>query len=73
MEKHWVPDIRKIPGKRIPFLLVGTKKDLRASGEAVVTHEQGKAMATKLGALYYMECSAVTGEGLTEVFEEATR
>ena len=45
VEKHWVPDIRKIPGKRIPFLLVGTKKDLRASGEAVVTYEQGNMVA----------------------------
>ena len=73
VEQHWVPDIRKIPGKRIPFLLVGTKKDLREKNEDLVTHEEGRAMASKLGAIDYMESSAFTGEGLTEVFEAATR
>ena len=32
-----------------------------------------RAMATKLGAIDYMECSAMKGEGVTEVFEAATR
>ena len=74
VEKHWVPEIRKLPGKRTPFLLVGTKKDLRKEqDQALVRHEEGRAMASKLGAIDYMECSAITEEGLTEVFEEATR
>ena len=73
MEKNWVPEVRQLPGKRTPFLLVGTKKDLREKNEALVTHEEGRAMASKLGAIDYMESSAFTGEGLTEVFEAATR
>ena len=74
MERNWLPDIRK--AGKVPFLLVGNKKDLRdAPGAplATVTHEEGKAMANKLGAIDYMECSAKTGEGVTEIFEAATR
>jgi Ras family protein A len=35
--------------------------------------EQGQAVATKIGAKHYMECSSRTGEGVREVFQVATR
>lgn len=38
-----------------------------------VTNEDGQAMADKIGAYGYLECSARTKEGVREVFELATR
>ena len=81
MENVWVPDIRKIPGKKIPFLLVGTMKDLKEKGEnkgqgPPVSEGDAQEMARRLKATKYMECSAITEEGLAEItaiFEEATR
>lgn len=34
---------------------------------------QGMAVAQKVGAKQYLECSAKTGEGVREVFQYATR
>jgi Ras family protein A len=34
---------------------------------------QGMAVANKIGARHYLECSARTGEGVREVFQCATR
>lgn len=34
---------------------------------------QGMAVAQKIGAKHYLECSAKTGEGVREVFQYATR
>ena len=34
---------------------------------------QGVAVAQKIGAKQYLECSARTGEGVREVFQYATR
>ncbi|KAJ3060078.1 GTP-binding protein Rho1, partial [Podochytrium sp. JEL0797] len=33
----------------------------------------GQAVAEKIGAYRYLECSARNGEGVNEVFEHATR
>jgi len=64
-----------------PFLLVGTKLDLRddpevievlkAKGIMLITHDQGMELAKTIGAANYLECSALTRDGLTDVFDEA--
>jgi GTPase SAR1 family protein len=62
---------------------VGTKIDLRndeatieklkASGQHVITTEGGEALAKKIKAIKYLECSAKTGENLKTVFDEAVK
>jgi Ras-related C3 botulinum toxin substrate 1 len=63
--------------------LVGTKADLRDDPEThqklkdkkqtPITYEQGLNMASKISAMKYMECSALTQNGLKFVFDEAIR
>ncbi|KAH8106385.1 small GTPase-binding protein [Phellopilus nigrolimitatus] len=67
----------------LPVLLVGCKKDLRKDPRTIeelrktsqrpVTPEEGVAVAQKINAKQYLECSARTGEGVREVFQYATR
>ena len=78
----WVPEVGHFC-PNVPFLLIATKKDLRNDPATrdvlrrekleVVRPEQGKAMAEKVGAYAYLECSAKTREGVREVFITATR
>ena len=44
------------------------KKDLQVDKE---TSEEGRAMAERMGAYAYLECSAKLNEGVREVFETA--
>ena len=63
--------------------MVGLKKDLREDTLAVeemrqrslrfVTPKEGSETATQIGARKYLECSSLTGEGVDDVFEAATR
>ena len=67
----------------MPTVLVGNKKDLRfdeatrrelsKSKQEPIRTEEGRAMAEKIGAYAYLECSAKLNEGVREVFETATR
>lgn len=64
----------EIAQARIPFLLVGTKSDLRdviPKGLPHVTTQRGQKFAKKIGAADYMECSAKTQAGIRDVFERA--
>ncbi|SCW02046.1 LAFE_0E12970g1_1 [Lachancea fermentati] len=58
-----------------PIILVGLKKDLRKNGDErdIVKKEDAEQVARAIGAKKYMECSALTGEGVDDVFEVATR
>lgn len=78
--EKWYPEIRHhCPG--IPTILVGTQVDLREDKDALqklakynlspVKREAGEKLAKELGAFKYVECSALTQEGLKDVFDEA--
>lgn len=78
VEHKWYPEITTHDPK-VPFLIVGNKQDLRndprtieklaAIKELPVTYDQGKALADKLGAAAYVDCSAKTKFGVKEAFE----
>jgi len=78
----WWPEIsHHAPGTSI--LLVGTKLDLREDAATVtklrerrmapITYPGGMGMAKDIGAVKYLECSALTQKGLKNVFDEAIR
>jgi small GTP-binding protein len=77
----WIPELRQYCPDT-PILLVGTKADLRsdpvtldqlkAIGQTPVTGEEGLAMARSIGAVNYVECSAITGEVRTTPPREPT-
>jgi small GTP-binding protein len=80
--EKWNPEVKHFC-PNVPVVLIGNKKDLR-NDEATkkelmkmrqepVRTEQGRAMADKIGAYAYLECSAKTKEGVRAVFETATR
>jgi len=64
-------------------LLVGTRVDERTDakvlqalskrGQEPVSAEAGVKLAKELGAVGYLECSAMTQEGLKDVFDKAIR
>lgn len=71
VEVKWIKEVNeRCPG--VPILLIGLKKDLREK-ERCVTAAEGQAMANQIGAKKYLECSALTGQGVDDVFEVATR
>ncbi|KAK3936750.1 P-loop containing nucleoside triphosphate hydrolase protein [Diplogelasinospora grovesii] len=81
--KHkWIEEANeRCPG--VPIILVGLKKDLRGDPVAIedmrkkslkfVTEQEGERVAAEVGARKYLECSSLTGEGVDDVFEAATR
>ncbi|KAJ1562180.1 GTP-binding protein Rho1, partial [Nowakowskiella sp. JEL0078] len=81
MEK-WISEVKHFC-YGIPILLVGCKKDRRNDpntiselakiGRIPVNSNEGFEAAQKIGAAIYLECSALTGEGVHEIFEIATR
>ena len=80
VQGKWVPEI-KHHCPNTPFLLVGTQVDLRndeatqlklaKNKEKPVSKEAGEMMAKSLTAAKYLECSALTREGIKNVFDEA--
>ena len=46
---------------------------LQAKGTTPITTEQGEAKAREIGAVKYVECSAMTQKGVKNVFEDAVR
>jgi len=82
VQEKWIAEVMHFCSG-LPTILVGCKKDLRRDPKTIeelrkvsqrpVTSEEGQAIAQKIGAKHYLECSAKTGEGVREVFQFATR
>jgi len=82
VKTKWYPEIQHhAPG--VPILLVGTKSDLRndpstanqlaSKGLNMIAKDRAMGMQKDIGAVKYLECSALTQEGLKNVFDEAIR
>ncbi|XP_007910146.1 ras-related C3 botulinum toxin substrate 1 isoform X2 [Callorhinchus milii] len=78
----WFPEVKR-HCPHSPIILVGTKLDLREDKEtldklkeknlAPVTCEQATQVAKEIGAVKFIESSALLQRGLKAVFEEAIR
>jgi len=81
IKEKWVVEIRQ-HAKTAPIVLCGTKSDLRdgKSGEKspkaedgkekkIVSKEAAEKLTKEIGAFAYKECSAMTTDGLKEVFD----
>ncbi|KAI9486421.1 MAG: GTP-binding protein rhoA [Benjaminiella poitrasii] len=82
VQEKWISEVLHFC-QGLPIILVGCKKDLRndpatieelrKNSQKPVTPLEGSAVSQKIGACKYLECSAKSGEGVREVFEQATR
>lgn len=79
VREKWFPEVHHhCPG--VPCLIVGTQTDLRDDPQVrdklakqrmqPVKKEDGERMAKDLGAVKYVECSALTQYKLKDVFDE---
>ena len=84
VKAKWFPELKHhSPG--VPMILVGTKLDLRSDPNTVaklreksppttpIAFEEGLDQCKTIGAVKYLECSALTQAGLKDVFDEACR
>jgi cell division control protein 42 len=79
VREKWFPEVHyHCPG--VPCLVVGTHVELRDDSSVreklakqkmhTVTSREGEQMARELGAVKYVECSALTQYKLKDVFDE---
>eukprot|EP00439_Symbiodinium_sp_Y106_P083999 s165_g24.t1 len=68
VEEKWRHEVGEAP-----ILLVGTKLDLCAElkPSECISYQEGQALARRIGALDYLECSALSGEGVDDVIDAA--
>uniref|UniRef100_A0ABI7Z7V5 Ras homolog family member D n=3 Tax=Felidae TaxID=9681 RepID=A0ABI7Z7V5_FELCA len=77
---EWYPEVNHFC-KEVPLIVVGCKTDLRKDKSLVkklrknrlepVTYHRGQEMARSVGAVAYLECSALLQENVHAVFQEA--
>jgi len=84
VKSRWVPELKTHADTDDPdFIIVGTKLDLRQSEEHLaqlkkdgitpISTEMGKSLSKESGSRGYFEISALTQEGLKEVFDAAAK
>lgn len=79
-ESKWYPEVRT-HCPHTPMILCGTKMDLRndktyldnleQKGDKLVSQQEAIELQKKIGALEYVECSSLTREGVSKVFQAA--
>ncbi|XP_064634171.1 ras-related C3 botulinum toxin substrate 1-like [Lineus longissimus] len=78
----WYPEVRHF-SPNIPIILVGTKEDLREDEDVIntlrrlkkkpISFADGVSLAKTIGAVKFIECSALKGKNLDAVFHTAVR
>ncbi|GFO49337.1 ras-related c3 botulinum toxin substrate 2 [Plakobranchus ocellatus] len=73
----WYPEL-DFHCPRVPIVLVGTKLDLRfdknlTTAKTLIPKSEGEKIAKNIKAVKYIECSALTQQNLSEVFDEVVR
>jgi len=78
VREKWYPEIHR-HSPDVPIILVGTKADLRNDEDALerlssrklapISFHDGNEMKKEIGAVSYVECSAVDGAGLCELLQ----
>jgi small GTP-binding protein len=80
LRTKWLTEVQHF-APNVPFIIVGTKSDLRGEGGGVggdfVSSEEAEKLKAELKAAKYIECSALKPElgdnGLKAVFDEAIK
>ncbi|KAH8596902.1 P-loop containing nucleoside triphosphate hydrolase protein [Bisporella sp. PMI_857] len=73
VQKFWAAEIKRtFSEQEFPILLLGLKRDLRHEDDpnGIIYPQEGYRIAQEMRCDKYMECSAVTGELVHEVFED---
>jgi len=77
MQRLWVKETKRIftQEKELPILMLGLKRDLRSEEEpnGIIYPQEGYGIAQEMRCDRYLECSAITGELVHEVFEDICR
>lgn len=68
IKTKWYPEIT-LHCKDTPYVLVGTQVDL----EKKITKEEGINLCKEINAVQYFECSAITQEGIHDLFIEVIK
>jgi len=72
IRRKWIPEIEKFcPG--VPFIIVGTKRDLRGTEHDLVPFDDAKKMVAEVNANDFITCSAKTQTGLKRVMISAAK
>ncbi|XP_055865517.1 ras-related protein ced-10-like isoform X1 [Biomphalaria glabrata] len=78
IKAKWYPEIH-YHCPYAPIILIGTKLDMRQDKtkqndpKKIVSRSEGEKISKSIKAVKYLECSALTQEGLKEVFDEAVK
>ncbi|KAK1761384.1 GTP-binding protein RHO4 [Echria macrotheca] len=77
LQRVWMKEFRTTfqAGDVTPVLVLGLKRDLRSEEDpnGIILPQEAYGVAQQMRADKYMECSAVTGELLSEAFDDICR
>jgi len=77
MNPKWIKEAKTTftTQSEVPILILGLKRDLRSEADpnGIIYPQEAYRIAQEMRVDKYMECSAVTGELVHEVFEDVCK
>ncbi|KAJ5074458.1 hypothetical protein M0811_01089 [Anaeramoeba ignava] len=80
IKAKWIPEINHYC-PNVPFILVGTKLDLRDDKDTInnleekglspISYQEGFDLANEINAIEYIECSAKNQQNIKDLFDKA--